>query len=647
MTSCGKGFESRSSETSSSGDINSQADMREVIKVVLLRVANKTTSRYGVTLFLFCSSMWLLTQAFLALHNGCWISNPQILSKIKEKTAADCRMSKNGAGIHKEQVKVLPDPKLVPDAFHHLLSGQTGGGPVDVDRTVFNVIVERGVAAQARAPMSQAKSDTQSMQQKETVDVAEGQREIRSESKLVGDQVVAEPNANKNTIMHLGLTSENKTYSHQDKAPAPDRKFVQEHGQAMIRNNGTAMKQSSREPTAKPYIPLPSGSGVPVLNPVPYTLPANISKNVFKITKASWETMGCFNRVTIFAPGANALPKDSEWQELYKSFRKYLMGYYLLKCPESVCDIILRASTLPKTIAGSSAVLVGPGMKNMRKKTRLVMDEVKRLTPDNLLKVYLFSLDNSPMMNHYDPSLANFEYHYSMTYHSQSDVPIPYGRYRQGVGAETARNWAYGKKGLVAWVEDNCDRTFWPRIEYVRGLSKHISVDIYGKCGNRTCNSTHCEEELKGYKFYLALEEAACDEFLTLNFWQRALSSGAVPVVYGGKKYAYTKVAPPDSFIHIADFESPAELARYLLKLSSSDLEYNRYHHWRTLGSVQVSGPGFSLDSLCGMVPQLIHLSPPKRRVMSRGKFYRSCRKGIYVNGFAGSGDLSNWTPWR
>lgn len=583
--------------------------------------------------------MWLLIQAFLALHNGCWISNPHILSKIKEKTLeSDCRRSPNLAGIHNEQIEGVHNRERIPDALH-LLSRQESGGVGDVDRAVFNVIVEMGVAAPAEVPVNMDEGDAQGVQRiKESLNVPESEREKRSEDKSV---------ANKNG---KGSNNDNKTIS-QDQTIVPERKTVNENvpdnTQAMKTNKETTMKQLDREPTLKPYIPLQPGSGVSALKPVPYKLPRNISKDIVKITKDSWDTIGCFNRVTIFAPATTALPSDSEWQELYQSFRKYRMGYYLLQCPENVCDLILRTSTSAKTIAGGSAVLVGPGTKNMRKRTSVIMKEVKRLTPDNLLKIYLFSLDSSPMMNYYDPSMANFEYHYSMTYHSQSDVPIPYGRYRKGVGEESARNWAEGKKGLVAWVEDNCDRTFWPRIEYVRELDKHISVDMYGKCGNKACASTHCKEELKGYKFYLSLEEAACDEFITLNFWQRALSSGAVPVVYGGKKYAYTKVAPPDSFIHIADFESPAALATYLHKLSASDLEYNKFQHWRTLGSVQLSGPGFSLDSLCGMVPQLIHLSPPNRRLMSRGKFYRSCRKGIYVNGLAGSGDLSNWAPWR
>uniref|UniRef100_A0A915IFU9 Fucosyltransferase n=1 Tax=Romanomermis culicivorax TaxID=13658 RepID=A0A915IFU9_ROMCU len=49
----------------------------------------------------------------------------------------------------------------------------------------------------------------------------------------------------------------------------------------------------------------------------------------------------------------------------------------------------------------------------------------------------------------------------------------------------------------------------------------------------------------------------------------------------GAPKIDYLRVAPPDSFIHVDDFESPARLAKYLIKLDNNDTLYNEYFRWK------------------------------------------------------------------
>ena len=44
------------------------------------------------------------------------------------------------------------------------------------------------------------------------------------------------------------------------------------------------------------------------------------------------------------------------------------------------------------------------------------------------------------------------------------------------------------KTKLVAWVVSNCDAKS-GRNRYVEELKKHISVDIYGKCGSLKCDN--------------------------------------------------------------------------------------------------------------------------------------------------------------
>jgi glycoprotein 3-alpha-L-fucosyltransferase len=41
------------------------------------------------------------------------------------------------------------------------------------------------------------------------------------------------------------------------------------------------------------------------------------------------------------------------------------------------------------------------------------------------------------------------------------------------------------------------------------------------------------------------------------------------------------RLLPPKSYIHVANFSSPASLARYLLYLNGSASEYNNFFRWK------------------------------------------------------------------
>ena len=133
---------------------------------------------------------------------------------------------------------------------------------------------------------------------------------------------------------------------------------------------------------------------------------------------------------------------------------------------------------------------------------------------------------------------------------------------------------------LVAWFNSHCP-THSQREDYVQQLAKHVQVDIYGKCGHMQClprNDPKCEHLLNNYKFYLAMENSLCPDYVTEKFY-RSLDNGIVPIVYGGADY--TQYAPPHSYINVADFPSPKHLADYLLMLHNNDALYLRYFEWR------------------------------------------------------------------
>lgn len=52
----------------------------------------------------------------------------------------------------------------------------------------------------------------------------------------------------------------------------------------------------------------------------------------------------------------------------------------------------------------------------------------------------------------------------------------------------------------------------------------------------------------------------------------------------GGRPEDYARAAPPHSYIHVDDFASPKELARYLEVLDSNDTLYNEYFAWKGTG---------------------------------------------------------------
>ena len=116
---------------------------------------------------------------------------------------------------------------------------------------------------------------------------------------------------------------------------------------------------------------------------------------------------------------------------------------------------------------------------------------------------------------------------------------------------------------------------------YFNELAKYIPIDIYGKCGTLKCVSSpghSCDRLLDEYKFYIAAENSLCPDYVTEKFY-RALSHGVVPVVYGGADY--TQYGPPHSYVNVANFRSPKELAEYLLLLDKNDALYMEYFRWK------------------------------------------------------------------
>ncbi|KAL7056826.1 hypothetical protein AAHC03_019143 [Spirometra sp. Aus1] len=144
------------------------------------------------------------------------------------------------------------------------------------------------------------------------------------------------------------------------------------------------------------------------------------------------------------------------------------------------------------------------------------------------------------------------------------------------------------RKKVVALVSNSNPRN--RRIEYIEELAKYIDLDVYGR-GRRYCpsDSDACLRQLSvQYKFYLAFENSDCKDYITEKLFINALMYGMIPVVMGAPRSSYCALAPPNSFIHVDDFLSPADLAAYLHWLDQNDTAYASYFVWQEYGKIVV-----------------------------------------------------------
>ncbi|XP_033761119.1 glycoprotein 3-alpha-L-fucosyltransferase A-like [Pecten maximus] len=222
--------------------------------------------------------------------------------------------------------------------------------------------------------------------------------------------------------------------------------------------------------------------------------------------------------------------------------------------------------------------------------------DVPRFDPSrtkNANQVWIIYNLESPLATP-DYYLLDSLFNWTASYRRDSTIVTPYERWRPKEDAKPSkkkRNYAAGKSRKAAIFISNCDTTN-GRMDYVHELQKYIDVHIYGACGDGThncdrfANQTACIETLKRhYKFYLAFENCNCRHYITEKFFVNALSSDVIPVVMGAHPDDYRAVAPPHSYIHVDDYNSPEDLAKYLHKLDKNDDLYNEYFQWKGTGS--------------------------------------------------------------
>ena len=161
-----------------------------------------------------------------------------------------------------------------------------------------------------------------------------------------------------------------------------------------------------------------------------------------------------------------------------------------------------------------------------------------------------------------------------------SDIPWPMMPNMHEVKLVEKSKQAKPKASFVNW---NCGPMN-NRNDFVKAIDGVIGVASLGeclhntdwpKCGERPCTKV---EALKDYKFYLAFENGYSQGFITDRLYH-AMQAGVVPVFLGTTDVV--EAAPEGSYINVADFRTPQDVANYLKKVLDNEALYDSYFQWK------------------------------------------------------------------
>jgi hypothetical protein len=210
-----------------------------------------------------------------------------------------------------------------------------------------------------------------------------------------------------------------------------------------------------------------------------------------------------------------------------------------------------------------------------------------------------------------------------MTYRQDSDIVHDYGRYIARNLSHTIHDYQAidfylssknnqstfdvkkefrFRKNKIIWFVSNC-RTRTKRHKIAEELSKYFPIDQYGECsylnktGSRISRNAF-EQTLFEYKFYLAFENANCQDYITEKAFYNALAHGSIPIVFGPNEENYKKILPPNSFIHIKHFKDFKDLTDELNFISQDLNIFKSYHHWRNDYRLIVCPSSYFIDAL-------------------------------------------------
>ena len=205
--------------------------------------------------------------------------------------------------------------------------------------------------------------------------------------------------------------------------------------------------------------------------------------------------------------------------------------------------------------------------------------------PRPLGQIWIFAAIEAPIHfgifgNHWTSRDWVSSFNWTMTYDSSNtDIFLPYGEIRK-TPKKVAINFTeiFNRKNKTALiVHSNCE-TYSKRTDYLSILKKYLNFDSLGACGRRwKCGrrSLHddCFEIVNNYKFYLAFENAICNQYLTEKLYEN-FNYNSIMVVRGGFQHNRKHMIPDGTYISTDDFKSIKSLADHLIAVSESESLY-------------------------------------------------------------------------
>lgn len=162
---------------------------------------------------------------------------------------------------------------------------------------------------------------------------------------------------------------------------------------------------------------------------------------------------------------------------------------------------------------------------------------------------WVFVLYESPIHSG-DFSRYNRLFNLTSTYKTDSNFSgfyenYSYMQWKFNVNFNESSDFYAGKIKFAAAVISNCGASS-RRLDYIKEMQNHVSVDVFGKCG-KNCPTSYTNSKTPGgckdilgseYKFYLAFENSICQDYITEKFFD-ILKYDIIPVTLGGGVYDY------------------------------------------------------------------------------------------------------------
>lgn len=278
------------------------------------------------------------------------------------------------------------------------------------------------------------------------------------------------------------------------------------------------------------------------------------------------------------------------WDALYVDIQKYPSN---ISCGNIICKRLFYPDKLPPDTTGA---YLFAGLNTNFKDLPLPRDS------HVLWGLYHDESPRSVMLFLHETILKLFNY--SSTFSRFSDLRFPM-LFVESLNDITSRKHYVETKvknsllkdiSPILFIQSNCD-TLTERDLYVTQLMMFQPIDSYGNCLNNRTLPVELKNEYKNhlkdekffqfiarYKFVIAIENAACDDYVTEKFW-RAIHLGVVPIYFGSPSIRHW-MPNAKSAILLEDYPTPKLISHHINELMQDDELYEEYLEHKTKGRI-------------------------------------------------------------